>query len=114
MIKLKRAYEKPEKSDGKRILVDRLWPRGISKEELHLDKWLKDIAPSDKLRKLFSHDPAKWESFEAKYLRELKGKEELLQKLRQEANEKTITLVYAARSEAYNNAVVLKKAIERR
>ena len=114
MIKLKRAYEKPEKSDGKRILVDRLWPRGISKEELHLDEWLKDIAPSDKLRKLFSHDPAKWESFEPRYLRELKGKEELLQKLRQEANEKTITLVYAARSESYNNAVVLKKAIERR
>ena len=114
MIKLKRAYEKPEKSDGKRILIDRLWPRGISKEELLLDAWLKDIAPSDKLRKLFSHDPTKWESFEAKYLRELKGKEELLQKLRQEANEKTITLVYSARSEAYNNAVVLRKAIERR
>jgi uncharacterized protein YeaO (DUF488 family) len=113
MIKVKRAYEKPEKSDGRRILVDRTWPHGISKEELHFDEWIKGAAPSSKIQQLLSEDSSKWESFEAKYLRELKGKEELLQKLRQEANEKTITLVYAARSESHNNAVVLKKAIER-
>lgn len=112
MIKIKRAYEKPAKDDGKRILVDRLWPRGVSKEKLQVEEWLKDIAPSTELRKWFSHDPSKWDSFEAKYMRELKGKGELLERLRHEAKGKTVTLVYAAKSESYNDAVVLKKAIE--
>lgn len=116
MIKLKRAYEKPSRSDGRRLLVDRLWPRGLKKEAAHLDDWLKDLAPSDELRQWFAHDPKRWEEFQQRYIEELEDPdhksqiEALLQKARQD----TVTLVFAAKDEEKNNAVVLKKFLEER
>lgn len=113
MIKLKRAYDEVE-DDGCRILVDRLWPRGISKEELKIDHWLKEVAPSDELRKWFDHDPEKFEEFSERYLDELKTSSnsqiDKLQSLCKE-NQK-ITLVYAAKDRDHNNAVVLKNYLE--
>ena len=115
MIKLKRAYELVEKSDGYRILVDRLWPRGMSKEKEHLDLWLKDIAPSTELRKEFGHDPDRWKSFVAAYHKELKDHADLVQELKElEKKHKTITLIYAAKDEKMNNAVVLKEYLEKK
>ena len=114
MIKLKRVYEKVENNDGLRVLVDRLWPRGVKKEEAKLDEWLKDIAPSSKLRKWFSHDPNKWEEFKIRYEEELAQKEELLDKLIQDAKGKNITLVYASREKQFNNVMVLKTLMEKR
>ena len=114
MIIVKRIYDKPEKKDDFRILVDRLWPRGLSKKEAKVDLWLKEIAPSDKLRKLFSHDPEKWGDFKKKYKHELKDKPELVQKINQiEKEEKTVTLLYSARDEEHNNAVVLKEYLKK-
>jgi uncharacterized protein YeaO (DUF488 family) len=108
MFKVKRIYEAPERGDGFRVLVDRVWPRGVSKERAHLDLWLKDIAPSDALRKWFGHDPKRWAEFAAKYRKELKGKKELVQQLRQlEAEHGTITLLYSAHDEEHNQAVAL-------
>lgn len=110
MIKIKRIYEEKSKDDGFRILVDRLWPRGVSKEKAHLDLWLKEIAPSNELRKSFGHDPEKWEEFQKKYLAELKLKKEFLKQIKQIIKEnKTITLLYAAKDTEHNNALVLKK-----
>ena|ERR1700761_3008234 len=106
-IKVKRVYEVPEKADGLRLLVDRLWPRGLKKETAHIDEWLKDIAPSTELRKWFDHDPAKWNEFNLKYSLELKHNpkiDNLLQLLKK--NEKA-TLLYAARDEQHNQAMVL-------
>ena len=111
-IHTKRAYEPLEKSDGFRILVDRLWPRGIKKNEAHFDAWLKDIAPSTELRKWFNHEPEKWTSFKIKYKAELKHSpalEELTELLKKH---KTITLVYGAKDEVHNQAVVLKEFLE--
>ncbi len=113
MIRLKRVYEKPAKEDGLRILVERLWPRGFTKQKAKVDLWLKDIAPSTELRKWFGHDPAKWEQFRKRYEAELKRKTDSLKLLRQKAKEGTITLVFAARDEKHNNAVVLKRFLER-
>ena len=110
MIKIKRVYEKPERTDGKRILVDRLWPRGISKEAASLDLWMKDIAPSDALREWFGHDPKRWRAFKSKYLKEINGTEALKQ-LSQMAKGGNITLVYAAKDEQHNNAVALSEII---
>lgn len=112
VIKLKRVYEKPDKSDGFRILVDRLWPRGLSKEKAQVDLWLKDIAPSNELRKWFGHDPAKWTEFQHLYKRELENKQEVLEELKQIIKEKNITLLYSARDTKHNNAVVLKELLE--
>jgi len=112
MIRTKRIYEEPSEDDGGRVLVDRLWPRGISKEKASLDRWEKDLAPSDDLRRWFGHDPAKWEEFLRRYRAELEGKEEALARLRREANEGTVTLLYAAKDEEHNNAVALKRYIE--
>jgi uncharacterized protein YeaO (DUF488 family) len=113
MIKIKRAYQKPEKEDSCRILVDRLWPRGISKENAKLDLWLKDIAPSDELRKWFAHDLERWEKFQDKYKGELKDKAELLNHSSNIEMEKgTVTLIYAAKDEEHNNAVVLRDVLE--
>jgi uncharacterized protein YeaO (DUF488 family) len=107
MIKIKRVYEIPEEKDGLRILVDKLWPRGISKEKAHVDLWLKEIAPSDKLRKWFSHDPKKWIDFKSKYTKELE-KNPLLQRIKQIGKEnKVLTLLYSAKDTEHNNAVVL-------
>jgi uncharacterized protein YeaO (DUF488 family) len=112
MVKIKRVYDQPEKADGKRVLVDRLWPRGIKKEDAGLDLWLKDIAPSDELRKWFSHDPSKWQEFGKRYRHELKAKPDMIEDLKKTARSGTVTLLYAARDADRNNAVVLKELIE--
>jgi uncharacterized protein YeaO (DUF488 family) len=112
MIKLKRVYDKRDSSDGVRYLVERLWPRGIKKTELHLDDWLKDVAPSTELRKWFSHDPAKWEQFRRKYFDELDSAPEVCKPIRQAARKGTITLLYSSHDEEHNNAVALKEYIE--
>lgn len=108
MIRIKRAYDDPEKRDGFRILVDRLWPRGLSKEKLRIDLWLRDIAPSNQLRRWFSHDQAKWGEFKMRYKEELARKEDLIRQVKQWAREKgTVTFVYSAKDEKHNNAVAL-------
>lgn len=112
MIKIKRVYDPPSKDDGKRLLVDRLWPRGIKKDEAKIDEWLKDIAPSDELRKWFSHDPSRWQEFRAKYKEELKSKNEIIDKIRMDSNKGVVTLLFAARDVEHNNAIVLKEVIE--
>lgn len=113
MISLKRVYEKPDRKDGFRILVDRLWPRGISKEKGKIDLWLKEIAPSDGLRKWFGHVPEKFAEFRKKYNIELEEKSELIKKIKQlEKEKKTVTLLYSARDGRFNNAVVLKEALK--
>jgi uncharacterized protein YeaO (DUF488 family) len=104
---VKRIYANAERSDGRRILVDRLWPRGMTRENAKVDLWLKEIAPSNELRKWFGHDTAKWPEFKRKYLEELKGLSGPLATLRHEARENTITLLYAARDEEHNEAVIL-------
>ncbi|MDD4358923.1 MAG: DUF488 family protein [Candidatus Pacebacteria bacterium] len=111
MIKLKRIYKQAEEGDGFRILVDRLWPRGVSKERAALDLWLKDIAASDDLRKWFKHDPKKWKMFE-KYKTGVVANEETFKKLKQIIEKNIVTLLYAARDEEYNEAVVLKNLLE--
>ena len=112
MIKLKRVYEKPSKEDGLRVLVERLWPRGFTKERASVDLWLKDIAPSTELRKWFGHDPAKWEQFCKRYMTELKQKKDAVNLLKQKSKEGVITLVYAARDEKHNSAIALKEILE--
>ncbi len=108
MIKIKRVYEEYSSDDGFRILIDRLWPRGVSKANARVDLWFKEIAPTDKLRKWFSHDPKKWESFKKKYIDELKENKSSLDKIKNLKKEhKMITLVFAAKDEQHNNAVVL-------
>jgi uncharacterized protein YeaO (DUF488 family) len=113
-IGVKRIYEKTEPSDGRRIMVDRLWPRGMKKEEAKIDEWMKEIAPSDQLRKWFSHDPAKWNEFRAKYWKELDGKHDIVSKLAKECKDKKITLVYSSKESRYNNAVALKEYLEKK
>jgi uncharacterized protein YeaO (DUF488 family) len=115
MVRIKRAYEPPEKSDGMRILVDRVWPRGVKKEKLDTALWMKDAAPSDALRKWFDHDPAKWEEFRKRYLKELERPQarEMLTEIARSAKKSTVTLVYSARDERHNQAVVLKEAIDK-
>lgn len=111
MVRIRRVYDEPAAGDGKRILVDRLWPRGIAKEKARIDQWLKEIAPSDELRKWFGHDPARWDEFRERYRRELEAKGELLDQLRGLAGKGTVTLLFAAKDEAHNNAVALKEMI---
>jgi uncharacterized protein YeaO (DUF488 family) len=112
MIKLKRVYEQAEPSDGFRVLADRLWPRGISKEEAHIDEWLRDIAPSTELRKWFGHDPQKWPEFQRRYRDELKSNTQSLEKLLADTAGNDITLVYASREEKHNNVTVLKEVLQ--
>ena len=112
MIKLKRAYEKPSRDDGLRILVERLWPRGLTKDRAGLDLWVREVAPSPGLRKWFGHDPAKWEQFQERYWKELEEKEEVVRLLKQEGKQGTVTLVYAARDEEHNSALALKRFLE--
>ena len=112
MVKTKRIYDPASPDDGKRILIDRLWPRGIKKEHTKIDGWLKEIAPSNELRKWFAHDPAKWQDFKKRYINELKKKNEIVQELRAEAKKGMITLLFAAKDVEHNNAVVLKELIE--
>ena len=108
---LKRAYEPPEKIDGTRILVDRLWPRGVSKAEARLDEWIKEVAPSTELRKWFGHDPERWAEFRRRYRAELAGHSEIVTHLRRLAREGTLTLIYGAKDEAHNEAVVLRNVL---
>ena len=111
MIKIKRIYDQPQSEDGYRVLVDRLWPRGISKEDASLDEWIKDIGPSNELRKWFGHIPERFPEFEQKYLDELKGKTDILIHLKSIAQQKAMTLVYSAKDQQHNQAVVLLKAL---
>jgi uncharacterized protein YeaO (DUF488 family) len=112
MIKIKRVYEKPAKEDGWRVLVDRLWPRGMKKEAAHLDAWRKDVAPSDALRKWFGHEPEKWGDFQKRYRSELAKKKELVAELKKMAKEHgTLTLLFGAKDEEHNEAVVLANAL---
>jgi uncharacterized protein YeaO (DUF488 family) len=108
-IQLKRAYEKPERADGTRILVDRLWPRGLTKEKAAIDLWLKELAPSTELREWFGHDPKKWRSFRSRYQTELKQLGDQLQLIKSRAREGAVTLIYGARDQEHNEAVVLKQ-----
>ena len=112
-LKLKRVYEAPHKDDGTRILVDRLWPRGLTKEKAKVDLWLKEIAPSTELRKWFGHDPKKWRSFRERYQTELKHHADQLKLLKSKAKEGTVTLIYGARDQEHNEALVLKEFLER-
>lgn len=112
--KIKRVYETPDKKvDGRRILVDRLWPRGLTKEKASVDLWLKDIAPSTELRKWFDHDPAKWKEFKVRYKRELKANNEQVSLLKEQMKKGRVTLVYGARDEEHNEALVLKEFFSR-
>ena len=110
-VKLKRAYVAQDAEDGTRVLVDRLWPRGVRKADAALDLWLKEIAPSTELRKWFDHDPVRWDEFRERYSRELRTHPDLLDQLRTLARKGTLTLVYAAHDEQHNDAVVLRDFI---
>ncbi len=114
MLKLKRVYEKAEKSDGERVLVDRLWPRGMTKQKAKIDLWLKDVAPSTPLRIWFGHDPKRWTAFKTKYKAELKdkSKKELLAGLRKKSRKGTLTLVYGAKDTEHTHALVLRDLIK--
>jgi uncharacterized protein YeaO (DUF488 family) len=111
-LKIKRVYEKPDKEDGIRILVDRLWPRGLTKEKAGIDLWLKDIAPSTGLRKWFGHDPGKWPEFVKRYRHELKNNETQLSLLLEQMKKGNVTLVYGAKDEEHNEALVLKELLD--
>ena len=108
-IRIKRAYEPPSADDGARILIDRLWPRGVKKETLALDQWMKELAPSTELRKWFGHDPALWPEFHKRYAAELRTHAELVDSLRAMARKGVVTLVYSAHDEEHNDAVVLQE-----
>lgn len=108
-ILVKRVYEPAADSDGFRVLVDRLWPRGVSKAEAKLDLWLKDISPSTALRTWFNHEPARWDEFQRRYRAELKGKRALLSVITEQAKASPVTLLYSARDERHNQAVALRK-----
>ena len=113
MIKLKRVYGDKDEADGQRILVERLWPRGITKEKAATDLWLKEIAPSPELRKWFSHDPQKWQEFQKRYAAELAAQKENLALIREKSKQGTVTLLYSSHDQEHNNAVALKKYLER-
>ena len=110
MILLKRIYEKASKNDGTRILVDRLWPRGVSKEEAKIDLWLKDIGPSDELRKWFNHEDSKWEEFRKKYFKELDLKKDLIEQIKKQKG--TVTLLFGVKNVEHNNAVAIRQYLE--
>jgi uncharacterized protein YeaO (DUF488 family) len=110
-VKLKRAYEPASRTDGRRVLIDRLWPRGVKKTDAKVDEWMKDIAPSTALRKWFGHDPARWQEFRARYEAEVRDHPGQLDHLRALAREGTVTLVFSAHDEAHNDAVVLRDMI---
>lgn len=112
-IQIKRVYDEPSKQDGTRVLVDRVWPRGMSKKNARIDHWLNDIAPSTELRKWFGHDPDKWEEFQRRYFRELDANPEAVDRLVAEAGAGTVTLVFSAKDEKRNNAVALKAYLEK-
>ena len=110
-LTIKRVYDEPSKDDGTRILIDRLWPRGLSKEKARVDLWLKEIAPSTELRQWFAHDPAKWAEFETRYRAELRQNGEQLTVLKQAIAKGTVTLLYGAKDEQHNDAIVLQELL---
>lgn len=114
MIQCKRVYDEVSPDDGSRVLVDRLWPRGVRKDEAALDDWVKAVAPSDDLRRWFDHDPQKWDAFCRRYHSELEEKEETVDRLRRMADSGTLTLLYAAKDREHNNAVALKAYLQHR
>lgn len=113
MIRLKRAYDPPSATDGTRVLVDRVWPRGLSKAKIKIEAWMRDLGPSTPLRQRFAHDPAKWPGFRARYLKELAKKRAVLASLRAGSRRRPLTLVYSARDPLHNQAVVIKEVLER-
>ncbi len=112
-VNVKRIYEKPAKADGKRILVDRIWPRGLTKEKAAVDLWFKELAPSTHLRKWFAHDPAKWEEFQKKYRQELRQNKKQVSVLKEQAKKGAVTLVFGAKDELHNQAIVIKEWLSR-
>jgi uncharacterized protein YeaO (DUF488 family) len=112
-VQLKRAYEPAAASDGYRVLIDRIWPRGVAKEQARLDEWARELAPSSELRRWFGHDPAKFDEFRRRYRKELAAHEEKLRELRGRARRGTLTLVYSARDTEHNDAVVLAELLRR-
>ena len=113
-IRTKRIYEQPESKDGIRILVDRLWPRGLSREQAQLDAWYKDLAPSTELRRWYNHDPGKWNEFRSRYFLELQNQPEQVRKLLKFLGKSPATLLFGAKEAQYNNAVALKEYLESR
>ncbi len=113
MIRIKRVYEKSGSKDGARILVDRIWPRGLNKAAAGIDLWLKEVAPSTELRQWFNHDPARWEKFRSRYFAELAEKEDSLARIREALGKGKVTLVYSAKDEHHNNAVALEQYLSR-
>lgn len=111
-ISIKRVYEEPNKDDGKRILIDRLWPRGLTKEKAKVDLWFKDIAPSTELRQWFGHDPTKWAEFQSRYTKELNSNSIKVTELKKEIAKSNTTLVYGAKDKEHNDAVVIKAYLE--
>jgi uncharacterized protein YeaO (DUF488 family) len=114
MINIKRIYDQPSQHDGKRILIDRLWPRGLKKEDAHIDGWVKEIAPSNELRKWFAHDPNKWGEFRKRFFTELQGKENVVGGIVDLARKGKVTLLFGSKEERFNNAVALKEYIDSR
>jgi uncharacterized protein YeaO (DUF488 family) len=113
MVKLKRVYDEPAAADGTRILVDRLWPRGLTKEKARVDLWLKEVAPSNELRKWFAHDPARWAEFKRRYRAELKANAGQVAQLKSATAKGTATLLFGAKDEEHNEAIVLKELLDR-
>lgn len=113
MIKIKRIYDAPSRDDGYRVLVDRLWPRGMSKEKAGIDLWLKDIAPSNELRKWYSHEPQKWKEFKERYFAEIETRKGLLEPLRKKVKEEHVTLLFSSKELHINNAAALKEYLEK-
>lgn len=112
-VKIKRVYELPQDQDGQRILIDRLWPRGLTKEKARIDLWLKDIAPSTELRKWFNHEPEKWPEFQKRYSKELSNNQTTINELLLKIKNSNVTLVYSAKDELHNDAVLLKSYLEK-
>jgi len=114
MINIKRIYDQPLPGDGKRVLVDRLWPRGLKKEDARIDEWIKELAPSNELRKWFDHDPNKWGEFRKRFFTELHGKQDVVEGIISAVRKGTVTLLFGSKEERFNNAVALKEYIESR
>jgi uncharacterized protein YeaO (DUF488 family) len=111
-VRIKRVYDPPAKADGERVLVDRLWPRGLTKADAGIDRWLKELSPSSALRKWFGHDPRKWAGFIERYRDELGDRSDELNALRHDARQRTVTLLFAAKDTEHNNAVALRRLLE--
>jgi uncharacterized protein YeaO (DUF488 family) len=112
-VKIKRVYEEASKDDGFRILIDRLWPRGVSKEKAAIDLWLKEVSPSTELRKWFGHDPEKWEEFRTRYFKELDRAKDAVDQIRRQAKKGTVTLIYGTKAEPYSNAEALLEYLKK-